>query len=122
MPFKGWRRDSSVFMSSMRSISKLPGRNPEAFSEESFDFIPLEAMSFATNEAPFPPETLARTLAAEYERQCRQLCLGPHPPWADVRQRFEQMRALLGVCRESRWPNEPRPAQNARSPLGRSRL
>jgi hypothetical protein len=52
-------------------------------------------MRFATSEALFRPEMLARALAAEYERQCRQLCLEPHPPWAQIRQRFEQMRAPL---------------------------
>ena len=95
MPFKGCRRDSSVFMSSMRSISRLPSRNPEAYGEDSFDFIPPQAMRFATSEALFPLETAARTLAAENERQCRQLCVGPHRPRLEVRQKFEQMRAVL---------------------------
>jgi len=52
-------------------------------------------MSFAASDACFPNAELARALGAEYEAQCRQLCLGPYASWEDVRARFEDLRALL---------------------------
>ena len=57
-------------------------------------FAPLE-MSFGTSDALFPTGELADVLGAEYESQCRQLCLGPHPPWSEVRARFDGLKLLL---------------------------
>jgi hypothetical protein len=52
-------------------------------------------MSFATGDALFPSGELAGVLGAEHEAQCRQLCLGPYPPWGEARARFETLRTLL---------------------------
>lgn len=52
-------------------------------------------MSFYASDALFPHAELSRALGAEYEAQCRQLCLAPHANWADVLARFETLRALL---------------------------
>jgi hypothetical protein len=52
-------------------------------------------MSFVGSDALFPSEALGRTLGAEYDLQCRQLCLGPYPPWPDVLARFAELRDVL---------------------------
>ena len=52
-------------------------------------------MSFYASDALFPNAELSRALGAEYEVQCRQLCLAPYANWADVLARFEALRALL---------------------------
>ena len=57
-------------------------------------FCPSE-MSFAGSDGLFPQGELARTIAGEYEVQCRQLCFGPYPPWEDVQARFEDLRESL---------------------------
>ena len=57
-------------------------------------FCPSE-MSFAGSDGLFPQGNLARTIAGEYEVQCRQLCFGPYPPWEDVQARFENLREFL---------------------------
>ena len=54
-----------------------------------------DGMSFAHSDALFPPHELALTLAAAYESQCGQLCLGPHPSWEEVQARFHEMRDVL---------------------------
>jgi hypothetical protein len=54
-----------------------------------------EDMSFAKSDALFPPRELARTLAREYEMQCRQLCFGPFPSWNDIQDRFVTLRDRL---------------------------
>jgi hypothetical protein len=58
-------------------------------------YFPPEKMSFAGSDALFPAPELAARLGAEYEAQCRQLCLGPYPPWPEVQTRFEELRHLL---------------------------
>ncbi len=55
---------------------------------------PIE-MSFARGDAIFPPPDLAAIIGNEYERQCRMLCYGPFPTWAEVRARFDSVRQLL---------------------------
>ena len=57
-------------------------------------FCPSE-MSFAGSDGLFPQGEQARTIAGEYEVQCRQLCFGPYPPWEDVQARFEDLRESL---------------------------
>lgn len=57
-------------------------------------FFP-QHMSFAHSDALFPPPELAAVIGAEYEAQCRMLCYGPYPAWADVQARFLNMRDLL---------------------------
>jgi hypothetical protein len=57
-------------------------------------FFP-EGMSFAQSDALFPTAELATVIGAEYESQCRMLCYGPHPTWADVLARFRELQPLL---------------------------
>jgi hypothetical protein len=52
-------------------------------------------MSFARSDALFPAADLAATIGAEYEAQCRQLCYGPYPSWAEVQTRFVELKELL---------------------------
>ncbi len=52
-------------------------------------------MSFARSDALFPPPALASTIAEEYQAQCRALCYGPFPDWAQVQSQFETIRDLL---------------------------
>lgn len=54
-----------------------------------------EGMSFARSDALFPPAELAVVIGAEYEGQCRLLCYGPYPSWAEIQARLEQLRDLL---------------------------
>jgi hypothetical protein len=53
------------------------------------------AMSFVESDALFPKSNLSETLGREYETQCSALCLGPHPRWAEVLARFQQLRNRL---------------------------
>jgi Nucleotidyl transferase AbiEii toxin, Type IV TA system len=57
-------------------------------------FFP-EGMSFARSDALFPAPELSATIGAEYENQCRVLCYGLYPSWADVQARFLKIRDLL---------------------------
>lgn len=57
-------------------------------------FFP-EGMSFAKSEALFPSAMLAATIEKEYEAQCKLLCYGAYPSWADVRARFEELKPKL---------------------------
>jgi hypothetical protein len=54
-----------------------------------------EGMSFAKSDALFPPAELAKTIGAEYEAQCKLLCYGPYPSWAEVQARLLKTRDLL---------------------------
>ncbi len=54
-----------------------------------------EAMSFARSDALFPAPDLAAALRAEYDVQCRQLCLGPYPSWEDLQSRFDSLKEIL---------------------------
>ena len=57
-------------------------------------FFP-EGMRFAGSDALFPPSELAATIGAEYEGQCKMLCYGPYPTWAEVQACFLELRDLL---------------------------
>jgi hypothetical protein len=57
-------------------------------------FFP-EGMSFANSDALFPPAELASTISAEYQAQCKMLCYGPYPLWAEVHARLLEIRDLL---------------------------
>ncbi len=57
-------------------------------------FFP-EGLSFAHSDALFPPSELAAVISPEYEAQCRMLCYGLYPSWADVQARFLEIRDLL---------------------------
>jgi hypothetical protein len=52
-------------------------------------------MRFSNSDALFPPPDLSATIGAGYEAQCRMLCYGPYPSWAEVQARFVQLRELL---------------------------
>jgi hypothetical protein len=52
-------------------------------------------MSFARSDALFPSTELSDRISPEYEAQCRMLCYGTYPPWADVMARFMTLRDLL---------------------------
>jgi hypothetical protein len=52
-------------------------------------------MSFARSDALFPPEDLAAAIGAEYEAQCRLLCYGPYPSYAEIQARLMTLRHLL---------------------------
>jgi hypothetical protein len=54
-----------------------------------------DEMSFAKSDALFPPADLAAIIAAEYEAQCRMLCYGPYPSWAEIQARLLTLRELL---------------------------
>lgn len=69
----------------------------DAVSREHFPgsyFFP-EEMRFSRSDALFPPSALNEVIRDAYEDQCRQLCLGPYPPWTDVQVRFNGLRDLL---------------------------
>lgn len=52
-------------------------------------------MRFSNSDALFPPAGLAAIIGAGYEAQCKLLCYGPYPSWAEVQARFVQLRELL---------------------------
>jgi len=54
-----------------------------------------DGMSFARSDALFPAEDLAAVISAEYEAQCRLLCYGPYPSWAEIQDRLLALRDLL---------------------------
>jgi hypothetical protein len=54
-----------------------------------------EGMSFAKSEAPFPPVDLAASIGLAYEGQCRLLCYGPYPTWAEIQMRLLGLRTVL---------------------------
>jgi hypothetical protein len=57
-------------------------------------FFP-DQMSFAHSDALFSSAELSNRISPEYEDQCRMLCYGPYPSWADVMARFLTLRDLL---------------------------
>jgi hypothetical protein len=52
-------------------------------------------MRFALSDALFPPPELAAALGAEYETQCRILCYGRFPSWAEELARLLELQSLL---------------------------
>lgn len=58
-------------------------------------YFPPDRMSFAGSDAFFPPPDLAAVIAPAYEEQCRLLCYGPYPSWAEVQARLIKLRELL---------------------------
>ncbi len=54
-----------------------------------------KAMRFSTSDALFPPADLAAALGAEYEAQCKMLCYGPYPSWAEILAMFQKLQPLL---------------------------
>lgn len=54
-----------------------------------------DEMSFANSDALFPPVDLAASIGAAYEAQCRMLCYGTFPTWANIQARFLELREVL---------------------------
>jgi hypothetical protein len=54
-----------------------------------------DGMTFAQSDALFPPEVLAAIIGPEYEAQCRLLCYGPYPTWAEIQSRLQELRTIL---------------------------
>lgn len=69
----------------------------DAVSRKHFEksYFAPGGMSFSASEALFPPPHLGRVLGAEYEAQCRQLCLGLYPSWDEVRARLDALKETL---------------------------
>ncbi len=59
------------------------------------NYFPPVNLSFSQSEALFPPDKLRNYISAEYEQQCSNLCYDYHPPWSDVEDYFEKLRAEL---------------------------
>jgi len=69
----------------------------DRISRANFDrgyFFP-EGMRFAKSDALFPPAELSAAIGAEYSAQCRLLCYGEYPSWAEVLARLEELREIL---------------------------
>jgi hypothetical protein len=69
----------------------------DRISREHFDrsYSAPEGMNFATSDALFPRPSLESVLGGEYDAQCRMLCYGRFPSWAEVRNRLDGLRELL---------------------------
>jgi hypothetical protein len=52
-------------------------------------------MSFANSDALFPPSELSAAISAEYQAQCKMLCYGRYPPFAEIQSKFMALRELL---------------------------
>ena len=52
-------------------------------------------MRFANSDALFPPAELSSIIGVAYEAQCKVLCYGPYPSWAQVQARFLEIRDFL---------------------------
>jgi len=69
----------------------------DKISREHFErsyFYP-DKMSFANSDALFPPVDLSTTIKAEYDAQCRMLCYGSYPSWAELLDQFLKLRNVL---------------------------
>jgi hypothetical protein len=58
-------------------------------------YIQPDDMRFAKSDALFPPTNLGDIISAEYDAQCRMLCFGQYPSWAEVQARLLELRDLL---------------------------
>ena len=58
-------------------------------------YFHTDDMRFAKSDALFPPANLVEIITAEYDAQCRMLCCGRYPSWAEVWTRFLEFRELL---------------------------
>jgi Nucleotidyl transferase AbiEii toxin, Type IV TA system len=69
----------------------------DRISREHFDrsyFFP-EGMRFAASDALFPTLQIKPAIEEAYETQCRLLCYGPYPTWAELNARFNALREDL---------------------------
>jgi Nucleotidyl transferase AbiEii toxin, Type IV TA system len=69
----------------------------DRISREHFDksYVAPRDMCFANSDALFPPDDLRPVIAAAFEQQCRVLCFGPAPVWAEVEARLTELRQIL---------------------------
>jgi len=58
-------------------------------------YVCPEGMCFTHSHALFPPADLVTIIGSEYEAQCKMLCYGPYPSWAEVQARLLELRDLL---------------------------
>jgi hypothetical protein len=56
---------------------------------------PPERLVFSQSEALFPEGEIRKTLAKEYESQCRNLCYGDFPTWEAFEACFAELRDWL---------------------------
>lgn len=54
-----------------------------------------DEMTFSKSEAIFPSPELTAIIGPQYEEQCRVLCYGPFPSWAEVQAIFQTLKPLL---------------------------
>lgn len=59
------------------------------------DYFHPEGMNFARSDALFPPIPIAEAIGRDYQEQCRMLCYGTFPSWAEALARFEGLRSRL---------------------------
>jgi hypothetical protein len=52
-------------------------------------------LRFGSSDAFFPDTELRAIIEPVYEEECRRLFFRPHPPFADVLARFDELQALL---------------------------
>jgi len=69
----------------------------DRISREHFEksYVAPKGMSFANSDALFPSDDLRPVIATAFERQCRVLCFGPAPGWAEVEARLMELREIL---------------------------
>jgi hypothetical protein len=56
---------------------------------------PPEGLRFGSSDALFPSGNLRASIEPGYEEECRRLFFRPHPPFAEVLERFQGIRGLL---------------------------
>jgi hypothetical protein len=56
---------------------------------------PPPGLRFTTSDALFPPDELRAAIEPGYEEECRRLFFRPHPSFAEVLERFAEVRNLL---------------------------
>lgn len=69
----------------------------DRISREHFDrsYACPPEMRFSQSDALFPPSGIEAKLKREFESQCKLLCYGPHPSWAELKARFLELRHQL---------------------------
>ncbi len=70
------------------------------YDEKSRTFFPRSYrpppdLCFTNSDALFPPDELRAAIEPGYEEECRRLFFRPHPSFAEVLERFAEIRSLL---------------------------
>ena len=70
------------------------------YDEKSSTFFPRSyrpppSLRFTTSDALFPSDELRAAIEPGYEEECRRLFFRPHPSFAEVLERFAEIRSLL---------------------------